>query len=154
MPDKTNTTTPWPLAAAARLQGLLPSLRTYQALRPYRWHPGFVAWLLHRLTGLGLAAYILLHLYVLQNLARGPEQFNSLMAAFSHPIFKLMEIGLLGVVAYHTINGLRIVLMDYGPLAEKEHYKKYLAGTFAVIAVAVGLGGAIMFGHIISGLMK
>jgi succinate dehydrogenase / fumarate reductase cytochrome b subunit len=151
MPEKTKTRSAFYLAAAARLQWLLPGMRAYKPLRPYRWHPGFIAWLLHRLTGLGLAAYILLHFYILQNLARGPEAFDGFMNAFSHPIYKLMEIGLLGVVAYHTLNGLRIVLMDYGPMAEKESYKKYLVATFVVIAAVFGVGGILMLIHIFSG---
>lgn len=154
MKDQSKTRIAWHREAAAKLQYLLPVTKAYKPKVPYRWHPGFIAWLLHRLTGLGLAAYILLHLYVLQNLARGPAQFDSLMSAFSNPIFKLMEIALLGVVAYHTINGLRIVFLDYGPMAEREHFKKYIYGTFLVIAAAVGIGGLIMFIHIVSGLFK
>ncbi len=124
-------------------------MKAFKPKRHYRWHPGFVAWLLHRLSGVALAGYLILHLWVLHHLAKGPEEFNALMAAFSSPFLKIMEIGLLGVVAYHTINGLRVVLMDYGPMAEKNSYVKYLAGTFAVIALVVLAGGATMLAHVL-----
>lgn len=139
---------------AVWLQGLLPSMRAFKPKVPYRWHWGFVAWLLHRLTGIALAGYILLHLYVLQNLARGPKAFDSLMAAFGNPFFKLLEIGLLGIVVYHSVNGLRIVFMDYGPMANKESYVKWLKGTLIVIAAIIVVGGLIMLGHIVASLFK
>lgn len=117
--------------------------------RGYRWHAGFFAWLLHRLAGAALAGYLILHLYVLSRLAEGPEAFDGVMNMFDHPIIRLLEIGLLGVVAYHTINGLRIVLMDYGPLAGRETHVKYVAGTFIVIAAVIAIGGLSMLLHII-----
>jgi succinate dehydrogenase / fumarate reductase cytochrome b subunit len=32
-------------------------MKAYKPKRHYRWHAGFVAWLLHRLSGLALAAF-------------------------------------------------------------------------------------------------
>ncbi|MBU2551133.1 MAG: succinate dehydrogenase, cytochrome b556 subunit [Proteobacteria bacterium] len=125
-------------------------MKAYQPKRHYRWHPGFIAWLLHRLSGACLAGYLLAHLWVLNHLAKGPAEFDYVMSLTRNPLVGLLEIGLLGVVAYHTINGLRVVLMDYGPMAEKETYVKYLAGTFAAIALVVVVGGGIMFVRLMS----
>jgi succinate dehydrogenase / fumarate reductase, cytochrome b subunit len=122
-----------------------PSAKRFKPKRMYQWHPGFVAWLLHRLTGAGLAGYLILHLYVLSNLAKGPESFNEIMGAFDSVYIKLLEIGLLVIVVYHSINGLRIVLLDYGPMADKDTYVKYLYGTFLVIAAIILVGGFAMF---------
>lgn len=124
-------------------------MKAYKPKRHYRWHPGFIAWALHRFTGLALAGYLILHLYVLHNLAKGPEAFDGIMALMTNTFTRLLEIGLLAVVTYHTINGLRIVLLDYGPMAEKETYKKWLAGTFVVIGAIIAVGGLIMLTHII-----
>lgn len=126
-------------------------MRYYQPKKHYRWHLGFVAWLLHRLTGAGLAAYLFLHLWVLSSLASSPERFDRLMNAFSHPIIKLMEIGLLGMVLYHGVNGVRIVLMDYGPMAEKGKHLVYLWLTAGVIAVLFAAGGGLMAWHVLAG---
>ncbi|MFH1092514.1 MAG: succinate dehydrogenase, cytochrome b556 subunit [Pseudomonadota bacterium] len=142
---KSSTRLSWYQAVAVGLQYLLPQMRAYKPKAAYRWHPGFVAWVLHRLGGLGLVAYIFLHLYVLSSLADGPAFFNRIMALFDHPLIKIMEIGLLGVVVYHSVNGLRIVFMDYGPMAEKETHLKYVAGTFIVIGAMIVAGGLWMF---------
>ncbi|MBW2062996.1 MAG: succinate dehydrogenase, cytochrome b556 subunit [Deltaproteobacteria bacterium] len=119
-------------------------MKAYKPKKHYRWHPGFVFWLLHRLAGLGLAGYLILHVWVLSHLLKGEAEFKRIMDAFDHPVIRLMEIGLLGLVLFHGLNGLRILLMDYGPMANKESYIKYLAGTFIVIAVLFIIGGAAM----------
>jgi succinate dehydrogenase / fumarate reductase cytochrome b subunit len=59
--------------------------------------PGFVAWLLHRLTGLVLAFYILM-ISTSEPFVPGPAEFDSIMGLVQHRIAKILEIGLLGVV--------------------------------------------------------
>jgi succinate dehydrogenase / fumarate reductase cytochrome b subunit len=128
-----------------------PNLVTVRPKKMYRWHLGFVAWLLHRLTGIVLAGYLILHLYVLSNLAKGPESFDAVMTAFSgNVLFRLLEICLMAVMVYHTINGLRVVLLDYGRLAEKDTFVKWIYITFAAIAGVVLIGAIIMLVHIFS----
>ncbi|MBW1709067.1 MAG: succinate dehydrogenase, cytochrome b556 subunit [Deltaproteobacteria bacterium] len=119
-------------------------MKAYQPKRHYRWHPGFVVWVLHRLSGLGLAGYLILHIWVLSHLMRGEAEFKRVMDTFESPLIRLMEIGLLGLVLFHGLNGIRIVLMDYGPMANKESYVKYLAVTFIAIVVLFLIGGAAM----------
>ena len=78
----------------------------------YRWRTGMWAWALHRLTGLALVFYLVLHLYVTHYLALGPEKFNKVMNFLSHPLFKLGEIALVAAILYHGLNGLRVTLID------------------------------------------
>ena len=126
---------------AAWLQSLLPQTKGYTPRVAYRWHLGFIAWLLHRLTGLCLVFYLFLHLYVLHFLARGPEDFDWVMSLVQNPLARFLEWCLLGVVVYHSINGLRIVFLDYGPLAQREHYVKWILVAFLIIAAIIVLGG-------------
>ncbi len=46
-------------------------MQAYPPLRHYRPHPGYLAWLLHRVTGLGLAFYIFTHIWVIHHISRG-----------------------------------------------------------------------------------
>jgi succinate dehydrogenase / fumarate reductase cytochrome b subunit len=128
-------------SAAARLQSLLAQTRGYRPKTAYRWHLGFIAWLLHRLTGLVLVFYLFLHLYVLHNLARGPGRFDWVMSLVQNPAARFLEWCLLAVVVYHSVNGLRIVFLDYGPLAGRENYVKWTLAAFAVTAALIILGG-------------
>lgn len=80
----------------------------------YRWHLGYVAWLLNRVTGIAIAFYLAIHIWVIHHLTQGPEGFNRVMNFVQQPIFKLAEIGLLGVILFHAMNGLRILFVEWG----------------------------------------
>jgi succinate dehydrogenase / fumarate reductase cytochrome b subunit len=84
------------------------------AVQRYRWHVGSFAWFLHRITGLLLSLYLVIHIWVVRTVSQGPEGFNKMMAAVQTPIFILFELGLLGAVLYHSLNGIRLLLIDMG----------------------------------------
>lgn len=83
----------------------------------YRWHAGYVAWLLNRITGVLITLYLVLHIWVIHHLAHGPEKYKQVMDFLSSPVFMFFELGLMGVVLYHMMNGIRIVLVDFGKAA-------------------------------------
>ena len=74
---------------------------------------GSWAWILHRLSGLALIFYLTLHIWVINTLTMGPEKFNSVTQFLSSPLFKLLEVGLWGVILYHAFNGIRVVIVDF-----------------------------------------
>jgi len=77
---------------------------------------GMWAWILHRITGLGLVFYILLHTILMGvSLLSGKEDFNATLSVLmGHPVFELLDTLLLGAVLYHGFNGIRILLFDVG----------------------------------------
>jgi len=83
----------------------------------YRWHAGYVAWLLNRITGVLITFYLVAHIWVIHNLAHGPESYGRVMQFLSSKVFIFFELGLIGVVIYHMMNGIRIVLVDFGTAA-------------------------------------
>jgi succinate dehydrogenase / fumarate reductase cytochrome b subunit len=74
---------------------------------------GNFAYWVHRITGIGLAVYLLMHLYVLSSAISGPESFSSRMGRVQSPLFAAMELLLLAGVFLHMLNGLRITLSDF-----------------------------------------
>jgi len=77
---------------------------------------GMWAWVLHRITGLGLVFYIILHTILMAgSLLSGKEDFDSTLSILmGHPVFEFLDILLLGTVLYHGLNGIRILLFDIG----------------------------------------
>ena len=120
--------------------------RLYKAVK-YRYglNTGLVAWLLHRLTGLALVLYLLLHLYVTSTLAKGPEAFNSLMKKMNVLIFKFLEVGLLAVFIYHALNGIRVIMSDFGMASE--HQKRLWWALFVLTIIFVAVGGYPIIHH-------
>jgi succinate dehydrogenase cytochrome b subunit len=77
---------------------------------------GMWAWILHRITGLGLVFYILLHTILMGvSLLSGKQGFDATLSVLmGHPVFELLDTMLLGGVLYHGFNGIRILLFDVG----------------------------------------
>ena len=77
---------------------------------------GMWAWVVHRITGLGLVFYILLHTVLMGlSLLRGKEAFDAALSVLmGNHLFELLDIMLLAAVLYHGFNGIRILLFDMG----------------------------------------
>ena len=78
----------------------------------YRWKTGMLAWVLFRITGLALVAYIAMHIMVISSL-HDPAKFDKTMVFLGSWKFRLLEIGLFAVVLYHSLNGVRIFIIDF-----------------------------------------
>lgn len=77
---------------------------------------GMWAWLFHRITGLALVFYIILHIVLMgTSLLRGPETFNSVLGfLMGSTLFLILDLLLAAAVLYHGLNGIRILLFDIG----------------------------------------
>ena len=119
-------------------------MKAYPPKVRYRLHPGYIAWILHRVTGLGLVLYLFMHIWVIHHISRGKEAFDQVMGVVQAPIFHILEIGLLACVVFHGLNGIRVVLIDYGTAGQKGPHKTWAWATVAVSAVLVIAGGIPM----------
>ncbi|HXF85863.1 MAG TPA: succinate dehydrogenase, cytochrome b556 subunit [Anaerolineales bacterium] len=68
----------------------------------------------HRLSGLGLLAYMILHIIETANRMRGEEAWAALMALFASPPFKVLEYLLFAAAVFHATNGIRLILVELG----------------------------------------
>lgn len=96
---------------------------------------GMWAWILHRLTGLGLVLYIFIHIVLMSSsLLRGQQAFDAMLSyLMGHPVFQVLETLLLGAALYHGFNGIRILLFDLG-LGIGVRRQKLLFWIFMIIA--------------------
>ena len=81
----------------------------------YRGREGHWAWVLHRVSGIGVMLFLLLHITDIFLLAFGPNVFNTWLFLFKAPPFRVMEVFLIFGVLFHAVNGLRVILMDFAP---------------------------------------
>ena len=68
----------------------------------YRGREGHYAWLLHRVGGLGIMAFLLLHILDIFLVGFGPEVFGKFLILYTWPPFKIAELGLIFGVVYHA----------------------------------------------------
>jgi succinate dehydrogenase / fumarate reductase, cytochrome b subunit len=107
---------------------------------------GSWAWILHRLSGLGLIFYLSLHIWVINSLTYGEEKFTQVSAFLNSPLFKFLEIGLWGIILFHAFNGARIVMVDFfkGSSVHKKLFWIMIAIAFLLWVV----GGYLLVSHI------
>ena len=111
-------------------------------LRPSRQHAGYWAFLLHRLSGLGLALFLPLHFMVLAlaldagDAARAGDALNQFLRWSQQPLVKAAETGLVGLLALHLAGGLRLLALEFLPW--REIHKALIATAFGV-ALSIGL---------------
>jgi succinate dehydrogenase / fumarate reductase cytochrome b subunit len=97
---------------------------------------GMWAWLLFRLAGIVLVLYLFAHIGVIST-ARlsGHSTLNSAFAMFDHPLFVLLDLLLVWAVLFHGLNGVRILLMDFGVGIERHKIVFVCCMAFAVISL-------------------
>ena len=78
----------------------------------YRGHEGMWSWVLHRITGVGMYFFLLVHILDTATVRLDPELYNVVMEAYKTPIMGLGEAGLVAAIVFHAFNGLRIILVD------------------------------------------
>ena len=114
-----------------------PARPEVRPVQRYKLRTGMVAWMLHRLTGVGLVLYLVLHIWGLKSIT-DPAAYNALIASYHAPIFKVAEFGLLIACVYHALNGLRIVLIDFVGLSPKQRSLFWILGAVALLLIGVG----------------
>lgn len=122
-----------------------------------RWGAERYLYTLHRLTGLGLLAYFLLHIVVTSARAFSPERWKAAMDAVSGPLFVLGEYLVFVAFAFHAVNGVRLVLVELGigigtPIEPVYPYKTSVdvqrplaLGVLLLAAALIVLGGLDFF---------
>lgn len=102
-------------------------------LRASRAHPGFVAALIHRLSGLALAIFLPLHFLAL-GLALKEETFAGFVTWSNQPLVKLSEALLVAALAVHLAGGLRVLAIEFAGLTRAQS---------VLIACAIAFGAAM-----------
>lgn len=76
---------------------------------------GMWAWVLFRISGVVLALYLFVHIWVIsQGRIGGPQELDRLFEWFHRPLLVTLDLLLVAAVLYHALNGVRIILMDLG----------------------------------------
>ena len=113
----------------------------------------------HRLSGLGLIAYMVLHIIETANRMRGEQAWAELMALFASTPFKIIEYLLFAAAVFHAMNGVRLLMVELGFFLGKPQepiypYKssvmKHRPLTYVIMLLAgliMLLGGSSLFFH-------
>jgi succinate dehydrogenase cytochrome b556 subunit len=89
------------------------------------------AWALHRLTGVAIAAFLLVHILDIMLLPLAPDLYNRTIASYASPYLIPMEIALVAAILYHAFNGVRLILIEFSSRAMKLRQARLFFGVLA-----------------------
>lgn len=103
-------------AGAAKAPAVPPRNRGLMTAVRYKGREGMWTWILHRLTGLGILAFLIIHVVETATVIYYPDIYDNFLASYKTPLFRVAELLIFFAVLYHAVNGLRIVIQDFFPL--------------------------------------
>jgi succinate dehydrogenase cytochrome b subunit len=130
-------------------------------INPRRYGIERVAYLLMRLSGLGLLAYFIGHIYETSNILRGQVGWDDFMELISGTEGHIVMSIVIAMCVFHTVNGVRVMLghggvgvgkparpdYPYDPASQNYRHKIGIYSAIVLAAVAMMYGLAVMFGE-------
>jgi len=129
-------------------------------INPARYGIERVAYILMRLTGLGLLAYFIGHIYETSSILKGEVGWNEFLAITQtnegHAILAIV----IAMCVFHTVNGIRVMLghggvgvgkparpdYPYIPASQNARHKIGIYSAIVLAAIAMMYGIAVMYG--------
>lgn len=103
-----------------------------------RAHPLWLAYILHRVSGLLLALFLPLHFWVLSMAISDPARLDGFLHLTESTLVKIAEFGLVFLLAVHMFGGLRLMALEWLPWRPAQK-------TLAAAAAAVSFLIAVLF---------
>jgi len=107
----------------------------------YRGRSGHYSWIAHRLSGLAILSFLVIHVWDTANAHFAPHIYSWSIALFKHPLFAVGEIGVMAAVLYHAFNGTRITILDFKPewWIHQNRSALFVWALFLIIFVPIGI---------------
>lgn len=121
---------------------------TVREVLRYRGKEGQLAWLGHRLAGLGTLLFFLVHVVDTSLVYFWPEGYGHAIALYKSVPFLFGELILVAAVLYHGVNGVRVALMDWRPRLW-QYQRQMTLGAFALVVALYIPAFLIMMKHIV-----
>jgi succinate dehydrogenase / fumarate reductase cytochrome b subunit len=114
----------------------------------YRGAIGQWSWALHRISGLGVVLFLILHVIDTSWSVFFPKMYEEAIATYQSPLFTIGEFALVACVVFHAYNGLRIILFDYKPEWWR-HQAQAAYTVFGLTILTLIPVFALMFSHVL-----
>ncbi len=121
---------------------------TMTSLAAYRGGVGQLSFVLHRLTGLGILLFLVIHVVDTSTVFFFPSLYADAIAVYRSVPFMVGEIFLVFSVIYHGVNGVRIAIFDLALMKKWETKSQYNSAIWTlVIAMVLWLPAAFIMGR-------
>ncbi len=79
----------------------------------YRGRESMWSWVLHRIAGVAIFFFLLVHVLDTSLVRISPDAYNSVINEYKTPLLGLGELALVAAIGFHALNGIRIILIDF-----------------------------------------
>lgn len=107
----------------------------------YRGREGMWSWVGHRITGVVIFFFLLVHVLDTSLVRVSPEAYTAVIGTYKNPLMALGETGLVAAIVFHAFNGLRIIAVDFWKKGAK--YQRQMLWTVLALWVVVMVGFSI-----------
>ncbi len=107
----------------------------------YKGRPGLWAYGLHRITGVAIFLFLLIHIADVAAVGWGREAYNTVHKLYETLFFRLLEVGLFGALLLHAVNGVRIAIVDFW--SEGAERQDLLTAWAVFVFIALFVPGAV-----------
>jgi succinate dehydrogenase / fumarate reductase cytochrome b subunit len=105
----------------------------------YRGGEGMWSWVAHRITGVLTFFFLFAHVLDTALVRVSPESYNTVIETYKNPLVNLLEVGLVGAVLFHALNGIRIMTVDFWSKGPK--YQRLMLWIVLAVWVVVMIPG-------------
>lgn len=112
---------------------------------------GQYAWVLHRASGIGVLFFLLVHIIDIALIGLGKDLYNETVAFYANPFLIPMEIMLVGAVIYHSLNGIRVVLINFWKPGGVRLERPIWYGVMALTVLLTIPSGIVILNHALNG---
>jgi succinate dehydrogenase / fumarate reductase cytochrome b subunit len=117
----------------------------------YRGGQGMWSWVAQRITGIAVFFFLYVHVLDTALVRVSPEAYDIVIATYKTPIVNLLEVGLVGAVLYHALNGLRVIAVDFWARGPR-YQRQMLWGVVGIWLVVMIPGTYYMMRHTVEAL--
>ncbi|RJQ26132.1 succinate dehydrogenase [Candidatus Parcubacteria bacterium] len=128
---------------------------------PGRYGIERVAYWLMRITGLGLLAYLIGHIYETSSILNGREAWNAMLELTQTTEGHIILTLVIGMCVFHTVNGIRVMLghggvgvgkparpdYPYVPASQNNMHKLCIYASIGLAALAMMYGLSVLLGE-------
>ncbi|MBR0670614.1 succinate dehydrogenase, cytochrome b556 subunit [Roseomonas soli] len=102
-------------------------------LRP-RSHPTYLAFIVHRVSGLLLALFLPLHFWALGSAISGEARLDGFLRWTENPLAKAAETALVVLLAAHLAGGVRVLALEFLGWRRRQKDVVAVSAGFALLA--------------------
>ncbi|WP_255506484.1 MULTISPECIES: succinate dehydrogenase, cytochrome b556 subunit [unclassified Cryobacterium] len=104
----------------------------------YRGREGMWSWVVHRITGVAIFFFLLVHILDTALVRVSPEAYNAVIGTYKNPIMGIGEVALVAAIGLHALNGLRIILIDFWSWGTKHQRVLFWAVVILWLILMIG----------------